>query len=144
MSEESGNKSVFNQPNWKVDGNVIQAAGNAYVNEGGSVAGLDALVEAFAALATRVEALPKDDQKVLKPIVEQAKDSATKIQQGNESPEMEEAFEKRLRSLVAMAPDIGEVFLATLANPAAGVALALSKIAAKVRGSAPGAPSTVR
>ena len=55
------------------------------------------------------------------------------LQQGDDSPEKQRFLAQRLRTLYAMRQDIGQVIIATLANPAAGVALAIQKIAQKAQ-----------
>jgi hypothetical protein len=48
---------------------------------------------------------------------------------------------RRLRSLERMAPDILDVVLATLSNPAAGLGMVAAKVAARIRQQAPQADS---
>ena len=58
---------------------------------------------------------------------------AADIQGGDASPKKQNFLEMRLKNIAAMAPDIGQVILATLAAPAAGIALTLQKIAQKAQ-----------
>jgi len=52
----------------------------------------------------------------------------------NNGDRVDESFlSNRLRNLKKMAPDIAEVALTTLANPAAGVAMIVQKIAKKIK-----------
>jgi uncharacterized caspase-like protein len=142
--------------NARVDGTVAGGdvsapifSGTAYgpVNQGpGSqtVAGRDVnqggaqLAQVFAEAMRRVQAMPEDDQEVVTPLVKQAQAQAEKLQQGDTSPETESALERRLKQLVGVAPDIAEVVLASLANPAAGVVAAIRKVAQRVIGSQAG------
>ena len=95
--------------------------------------GSKALAEIFSALLDKVEAAPVADQAITKPMVEQLQATAERLQAGGAKPEDEGFFEQRLKVLYAMAPDIGEVAIATLANPATGIALVIKKIAQKAQ-----------
>lgn len=129
---------IFNI-NWTVKGNVYQSQGDMYINMTTPDAG--ELSKLFTEVKARVDALAEDDQEVVAPIVNQAEQQAAQIQAGVDNEVTRSALEKRLRNLWNMAPDIAEVTLAMLANPAAGIALTIRKIAAKVQtelqGSAP-------
>jgi len=108
-----------------------------------SDAGSAALTEIFSALLEKVSATPPADQAITTPMVQQLQTTAEKLQAGQAKPEDESFFEQRLKVLAAMAPDIGEVAIATLANPPAGVALVIKKIADKVKAELkPGAGQT--
>jgi hypothetical protein len=141
MSDDRQPGAVFKQPGWDVKGDV-KMAGRDYiettVNNGAS---LEVIAQLFDGLRGEVATLPDDDRALLEPIVKDAQETTEKIQAGDESPEVQGALEKRLRALVAMAPDIGEVFVATLTNPPAGIALVIRKIAAKVSGQPISAPA---
>jgi hypothetical protein len=110
------------------DGNVIGDSSSSNV-----VKGDDALAKIFADLMKRTEQLPAEDQIIVRPIIEQARNQAEKLQQGNESLETQGFLEQRLRNLAAMAPDIGAVAITALANPSLGIALVIKKIAEKVQ-----------
>jgi hypothetical protein len=70
---------------------------------------------------------------MLAPAVQQTAQAAAEIQAGDESEAQQSFLEKRLVNILRMAPDIGQVIVATLVNPAAGVALVLQKIAQKAQ-----------
>ena len=135
MPDDSNRGPIFNNPNWTVTGDVHQSAGDMTVNKGSSSASDDVLAKVFAEMMSRVDQRPAEDQRILKPIVEDVQARATTIQQGDATEEMENAFEGRLRALLAMAPDIGEVFVTTFANPIAGLALTFKKIADRAKAS---------
>jgi hypothetical protein len=142
--------------NARVDGTVVGGdvsapvfSGTAYgpVNQGSgsqTIAGRDVnqggaeLAKVFAEAMRRVQAMPDDDQEIATPIIRQAQAQAEKLQQGDTSPETESALERRLKQLMGVAPDIAEVVLASLANPAAGVVAAIRKVAQRVTGSQAG------
>ena len=67
---------------------------------------------------------PPEDIEDLKANVEEFKAEADKGEQADES-----FLARRLRNIERIAPDIGEVLLATIANPAAGFALIVKKVA---------------
>lgn len=71
------------------------------------------------------DATEKDD---LDAEVDEIKDEVAKGEQANES-----FLSRRLRNLKKMAPDIADVALATLANPASGLGKAVQKIAKKIK-----------
>jgi hypothetical protein len=123
----------FYQPGWTVHGDVTQAERDVIIAGRDVNKGSEALAKIFADLIKRSEALPSTDQAIVKLIIEQAQTQAEKIQQGDESPGAQSFLEQRLKNLVAMAPEIGEVGVATLANPVLGVALVIKKIAEKVQ-----------
>jgi hypothetical protein len=56
-----------------------------------------------------------------------------KVQGGDESEATQSTLERRLKNLRNIAPDIGDVIIATLANPAAGIAMVIQTIAKKVQ-----------
>jgi hypothetical protein len=95
--------------------------------------GVAALRRLFEDVNRRLAALEAEDREQVAVEVEQAAKLAAQIQQGDESLKKQGFLETRLRNIVAMAPEIGQVIVATLAEPAAGIALALQKIAQKAR-----------
>ncbi len=95
--------------------------------------GLAELRRLFEEVNRRLEALPAADRELVRPAVEQAAQAAAEIQSGDESEEKQSFLETRLRHIAAMAPDIGEVIVATLVSPAAGLAITLQKIARRVQ-----------
>lgn len=83
----------------------------------------------FEQVNQKLAALPKEDRELLLPAVRQTEEVIVEIQQGNESEEKQSFLAKRLHALHNMAEDIGTVIIATLAHPAAGIALTIQKIA---------------
>ena len=87
----------------------------------------------FEQVNERLAALEEADREMVTPAVEQTAKATAEIQQGDDSPEKQSFLEKRLKALYNMAPDIGQVIITTLANPAAGIALTIQKIAQKAK-----------
>ena len=114
-------------------GSGSQTVAGRDINQGGAE-----LAKVFAEAMQRVRAMPAEDQEIAAPIVKQAQAQAEKLQQGDTSPETENVLEKRLKQLMGVAPDIAEVVLTSLANPAAGVVAAIRKVAQRVIGSQAG------
>lgn len=100
------------------------------------------LLRLFEEVNKRLEALEADEREMVKPAVQQTAKAAAQIQQGDDSPEKQAFLEKRLKNLRAMAPEIGQVIIATLANPAAGIALTIQKIAQKAQAEAQAASAS--
>ena len=134
MTDERESGPLFYQPNWTVHGTVNQVTGDFYQNIVNNSTDAEVVSKLFEGLRSQLETVPESDRPVVGQIIEDSEKQVTAIQEGDSSQETQDALEKRLRGLIAMAPDIGEVFVATLANPIAGIALAVSKIAAKVAG----------
>jgi hypothetical protein len=120
----------FYQPGWKVDGDVTQAQRDLVVNEGIHD---DALELLFDNLINLVKSLPMDAQEAITPLIEETYAQARKIQDGDDRSKTKRALERHLRSLIAMAPDIGEVAITTLTNPAAGIAKVIRTIVRKAQ-----------
>ncbi len=95
--------------------------------------GLAELRRLFEEVNRRLDALEAADRELVAPAVQQAAQAASEIQAGDESEARQSFLLTRLKHIAAMAPDIGEVIIATLANPAAGIALVLQKIAQKAQ-----------
>lgn len=87
----------------------------------------------FEEVNERLEALAPADREMITPAVAQTTQAVAEIQQGDESEAKQSFLETRLKNLYAMAPDIGQVIITTLANPIAGVALTIQKIAQKAK-----------
>lgn len=91
----------------------------------------EAIARAFGELYTRIEARPetpsaqKDD---LKAELEEVKEEIAKGEAADEG-----FIARRLRNVGRMAPDILEVVLAALTNPAAGLGLVAKKVAERIR-----------
>jgi hypothetical protein len=95
--------------------------------------GVAELRRLFEEVNRRLAALEAEEREQVAVEVEQAAKLAAEIQRGDESPKKQTFLEARLKNIVAMAPEIGQVIVATLAKPAAGIALAIQKIAQKAR-----------
>lgn len=97
------------------------------------VTGAD-LAQMFKDIYSRIEARPADPN-VEK---EEVKDTVQKIEQEVEKGEEANPskVERWLKTLKDMAPDIGDVTIACLTNPAAGVAMVIKKIAEKAKAEA--------
>jgi hypothetical protein len=95
--------------------------------------GMAELRHLFEQINQRLAALEAADRDLVTPAIEQTAQATAEIQQGDDSPEIQRFLETRLKHICAMAPDIGEVIITTLASPAAGIALTIQKIAQKAR-----------
>jgi hypothetical protein len=96
-------------------------------------AGTAELRRLFEQVNEHLAALEEVDRQMLTPAVQQTAQATAEIQQGNESPAKQGFLEKRLKAIYAMRQDIGEVIITSLANPAAGIALTIQKIAQKAK-----------
>jgi hypothetical protein len=95
--------------------------------------GLAELRRLFEEVNRQLAALEEADRDLVTPAVEQAAQAAAEIQTGDESEAKQSFLETRLKAIYAMRKEIGEVIIATLANPAAGIALVIQKIAQKAQ-----------
>jgi hypothetical protein len=93
------------------------------------------LHQVFETIYEKLEGLPVQVETVTPEIVEDAKAEVDELQPEVEKGEQadERFLARRFRNLARMGPDILDVVTATLANPAAGVALVVRKIAQKAR-----------
>lgn len=83
--------------------------------------------ELFESILQQIEQRPNtapEDVDDLKANVQEFKTEANKGEEADES-----FLARRLRNIERIAPDIGEVLIATVANPAAGFALIVKKVA---------------
>lgn len=87
----------------------------------------------FEQVNERLATLAEADRELLTPAVQQAAQATAEIQQGDDSPEKQSFLEKRLKTIYSMREDIGEVIITTLADPVAGIALTIQKIAQKAK-----------
>jgi hypothetical protein len=112
---------------------------NNYIStqDAASDPGAAALKVLFEDVNRRLAALEATDRDLVVPAVEQTVAAATAIQKGDESEERQSFLEARLNTLYLMRKDIGEVIIAALAGPTAGIALTLQKIGRKVKESLP-------
>lgn len=94
----------------------------------------DQVKQLFEPIYSQIESRPNtkpEDKADLKIDVEELQDEVTK---GDEADET--FLARRLRNIARMAPDIFEVVVSTLANPAAGFATVVKKVAEKANPSA--------
>lgn len=130
------------QPKYVVH-NPVQSAIGDYANVNNYLPAQTAAVDAgtaelrrlFEQVNERLAALEEADRAPVALLVEQAVAATTEIQQGDASEEKQSFLEKRLKNIYAMAPEIGEVVITTLASPTAGIALTIQKIAQKAKAS---------
>ncbi len=110
------------------DKNVSVGAGGIIVQGDAEINSQAALQkELFESILKRIEERPNTppaDADDLKANVQEFKAEADKGEQADES-----FLGRRLRNIQRIAPDIGEVMLATIANPAAGFAMIVKKVA---------------
>ncbi len=91
----------------------------------------DEIAKLFAIIYQRVEARPEDpkvDKEEITQAVQRIEQETTKGEEANP-----DKFERLLKTVGGMAPEIGEVILATLTSPAAGIATVIRKIAEKAK-----------
>lgn len=129
-----------NQPESVNTGGGTYIRGNVHTG-GGDFVGRDKIVNAqtnitqsFTHIYTQIEqhpTLPTQEKADLKADV---KELETELQKGDQADAT--FLERRLRNIQRMAPDIWEVILATLANPAAGFGVIAAKVAAKMKAAA--------
>lgn len=120
QSIRAGDRSVV------IGGN---ASGNIIITGDGSVVGPSPFEHVYRQIAEhpKLNATEKAD---LHAEVKEIEDEARQ-------PSPNESFlERRLRSVQRMAPDILDVVLATLGNPAAGFGMVVKKVAEKIRAEA--------
>ncbi len=113
-----------------ISGNVNIAGGNVTTHH---TTGLSAaeIKQLFDQLYTKIDARPDTpltDKEDLKAEVKEIQ--ATVTEAAKENKKVDEGFlARRFRNIARMAPDILEVIVATLANPLAGLGIAVKKIA---------------
>jgi len=118
-----------------ISGNVNVAGGNITTHQtttGLNAADIKQLFESlYTAIDSHTSTLPaaKED---LKAEVQEIQATVTEAAKKNEK--VDESFlARRLRNIARMAPDILDVVVATLANPLAGLGIAVKKIAEKAK-----------
>jgi hypothetical protein len=122
----------------KVGGDIV---GRDSIRAGGDIVGRDkltigdsaaqSLAQWRALVESKIEAQPNlsaEDKKDLKDQVAKIQAEASKGAQADPS-----RLEKLINTLAVMAPDIFEVAVTTIANPLAGIGLALKKIGDKAK-----------
>lgn len=109
------------------DGNAIAAGRNASASAGLSGEEINAL---FRSVYDHIERLSADTRTKteVRDTVDLIRDEAQKGEQANTK-----AIKTFLRNLMRMAPDIFDVVVATLVSPAAGITMAVKKIAEKAK-----------
>jgi len=123
-SESQRKENLGNVTNIYVGGNV---SGNIVVGDENTV---ENTITVFKSIYHAIDESTRDaaEKQDLIAEVDEIKDEVAKGDQANES-----FLSRRLRNLKKMAPDIADVALATLANPAAGVGIIVQKIAKKIK-----------
>ena len=132
-SDKQSNVKVGNISD--VSGNVNVAGGNITTHQtttGLSEAEMKQLFDRlYAAIETRAET-PTANKEDLKAEVKEIQSTITEAAQKNEK--VDEGFlSRRFRNIARMAPDVLDVVVATLANPLAGLGVAVKKIAEKAK-----------
>ncbi|HFD39028.1 MAG TPA: hypothetical protein ENJ31_04165 [Anaerolineae bacterium] len=133
MSQEQTPKYVVYNPIQSAVGDYAQVNNAFPAAQVAADPGLAELRRLFEEVNRRLAELPPADRELLQPAVQQTAQAAAEIQQGDESEEKQSFLAARLKAIYAMRRDIGEVIVATLAAPAAGVTLVIQKIAQKVQ-----------
>ncbi len=113
-------------------GNVIATGGqqDASITTGGRNDGVDA-EKLFAQLLERIDERPNtsaEDKDDLKANVAEIRAEAGKGKDADEG-----FVARRIRNIQRIAPDIADVVLSTIANPAAGLAMVAKKIAERAQ-----------
>ena len=133
---DNKDKSINTNGGSYVGGNVNTGGGKFVGRDDYSQSGLDSdeIKILFETLYTKVDQQPglsSDEKTDLKAEIEELRAELAKKEQANESFLM-----RHLRNIARMAPDILEVTLATITNPAAGFGLMAKKVAEKAKTSA--------
>ncbi len=118
-----------------VSGNVNIAGGNITTHQTTSGLSTEEIKGLFERLYSAIEANTKTspaDKDDLKAEVEEIQSTVTEAVQKNEK--VEESFlSRRFRNIARVAPDVLDVVAAALANPLAGLGVAVKKIAEKAK-----------
>ena len=116
----------FFQPGMTVHGDVQQAGRD--INQ--------SLSRLFREVLKKVESIPKEEQSVVRPAVETVRDRVMEIQQSgleDETSPKYTALRKGLKTLVEWVPDIADVVLGFLQNPATGIISGVRKVAERIK-----------
>ena len=124
-----------------VHGNVRQAGRDIIMGDrleaGGDIHQVnESFTKFFGDVIKRAESLPEEEQTVVKPTAELVRDRVMEIQQSgieDESSPKYIALKRGLRTLVEWVPDIADVVLSFLKDPASGVVSAMRKVAEKIK-----------
>lgn len=126
----AGNKIKVDKGGMYTGGDIQES--NVVTGDHNQVGDVESTREAlFADLIKKIDQridIPSEDKEDLKVNIEEIKAEANKGEQADET-----FLSRRLRNIERIAPDIGEVILATLANPAAGFAMIIKKVAERAR-----------
>lgn len=118
-----------------ISGNVNVAGGNITTHQTTTGLSVAEIKQLFDGLYTVIESNKKvspTQKEDLKAEVEEIQATVTEAAQKNER--VDESFlSRRFRNIARMAPDVLDVIVATLANPLAGLGVAVKKIAEKAR-----------
>ena len=113
-----------------VDGSNIIAGNNNRITQSRGIQGNE-IAKLFAIIYQKIEVRPEDpkvDKEEITQAVQRIEQETTKGEEANP-----DKFERLLKTVGGMAPEIGEVILATLTSPAAGIATVIRKIAEKAK-----------
>jgi hypothetical protein len=113
-------------------GPVNQVQGNQTIAGRDIYQGGEALAKIFTDALQRIQEMPLGDQELATATLAQAQAQAEKLQQGDTSQETENAFERRLKALIALAPDVADAIISSLVSPVAGVATLIKKVAERI------------
>jgi hypothetical protein len=123
-----------------VSGRIYVAGGDIETNDTTKGLSAEEIKQLFDQLYTVIEANKKvspTKKEDLKAEVQEIQSTVSEAAQKNEK--MDESFlSRRFRNIARMAPDILDVVVATLANPLAGLGVAVKKIAEKAKEEAKG------
>jgi hypothetical protein len=119
-----------------ISGNLNVAGGNIttthQTNTGFSAADIKQLFDQLYTVIESNKKVSSTKKEDLKAEVQEIQDTVTEAAQKNEK--VEESFlSRRFRNIARMAPDVLDVVVATLANPLAGLGVAVKKIAEKAK-----------
>jgi hypothetical protein len=118
-----------------VTGNVNVAGGNITTHNtvtGLSVSDIKQLFDDLCQEIDRQASASASDKEDIKEEVREIQSTVTQAVQKNE-PVDESFIARRFRNIARMAPDILDVIVASLANPLAGLGVAVKKIAEKAK-----------
>jgi cell division septum initiation protein DivIVA len=118
-----------------ISGNVNIAGGNITTHQ--TTTGLSAaeIKQLFDSLYTAIETRFNTPTTIKEDLTAEVKEIQTAITQAAQKKDkVDESFlSRRFRNIARMAPDILDVIVATLANPLAGMGIAVKKIADKAK-----------
>jgi uncharacterized protein associated with vWA-MoxR-VMAP ternary system len=113
-----------------VSGSNIVVGNHNKITQSNGLSG-DEIAKLFAIAYQKIEARPEDpqvDKEEITQTVQRIEQETVKGEEANPGK-----VERLLTTLSGMAPDIGEVILASLTNPAVGIAAVIRKVAQKAK-----------